>query len=165
MEQLILLVVIGLISLINWAIKKSAQMREQKRIEEATLRGEAPELPPEPEPRAFENAGEEPGERMRKLMEALGLPPADLPPPLLRTEPTRPPHQEKTAAPPAQKIQVPTTPLPTHRTRTPKLPKPVTSPSPFRQLLTRPESAREAIVLAEILGSPRAIREFSGLSR
>lgn len=164
MEQLILLVVIGLISLINWAIKKSAQMREQKRIEEATLRGEAPELPSEPEPRAFENSGEDPGERMRKLMEALGLPPTDLPPPL-HTEPPRPPLQKKIAPPPAQKIQAPDPPLPVHRARTPKLPKPAASPSPFRQLLTRPESAREAIVLAEILSSPRAIREFSGLSR
>ena len=80
MEQLVILLLIALISFINWLVKKSAQLREARKLEEGmaktgeSLRGHPPPKlePPESEP------------SFRRLKEALGLPDEALPPALPR---------------------------------------------------------------------------------
>ena len=188
MEQLVILLVIGAISLANWLIKRSAELREKRKFE-----GKDRPVPARSERRPEEEA--DPGESMRKLMEALGLPVEEPPPKLPRRE--APPVPIEPSAPPP----LPQSP-PTARRRTPAVPatpSPATAPmaeaaafekklenyareveaarkilslSParpavkaaqqksgrYRKLLSSQASARDAIVLAEILGTPKALR-------
>lgn len=157
MEQLVILVVIGLISLVNWLIQRSAEIREQRKKEresrgipegnpfrqEEEVSGEFP--PPIADP-----AGE-----MRKLMEALGIPletgeaprpeprepaaPSKLPPPVVLV-PSAKPVVEKPLSPSASTPQLGSTP----RTGT------------FRNSLHSRDSVRQAVILREILGPPKA---------
>lgn len=94
MEQLILLILIGVISLVNWLIQRSGEMREKRRREqamrEAEMRGDAPSADPSP---AATTQAEDPTESMRRLMEALGLPTESEPPPVHRSD-TPPPIPE-----------------------------------------------------------------------
>ncbi len=95
MEQVILLLVIGLISLVNWMIQKSAEARKQRQQQERIDRGEETAQPEsqrrrdryndEPEPEG------DPAENMRRLMEALGLPLEDAPPQPAQRQQTTPP--------------------------------------------------------------------------
>ncbi len=99
MEQVILLVVIGLISLVNWMIQSSAEARKKRQMQERIDRGETePEQPMaarRSEPIEQEPEGD-PAENMRRLMEALGLPLEDAPPqPAQRQQTTPPPLPEQ----------------------------------------------------------------------
>ena len=101
MEQVVILVFIGLVSLVNWLIKRSADLREKRKQEESRtgIPEGNPWLSPQennspetlrPRPAADPAAG------MRKLMEALGIPPEDQPPvvahaPEPKREPSLPP--------------------------------------------------------------------------
>ena len=75
MEQLVILLLIALISLINWLVKKSSELREARKREQGSaktggsLRSEPPQLPEA-----------EPDISMRRLREALGLPEETEPP-------------------------------------------------------------------------------------
>ncbi len=161
MEQLVILVVIGLISLVNWLIQRSAERRGQRK-QEREGRGipegdpfrqtgedfESEEEPP-PAPPVADPAGE-----MRKLMEALGIPletgepprpeprkplaPPKLPPPVF--VPSAKPVVEKPLFPPASAAPLEIAP------RTGAL----------RNSLHSRDSVRRAVVLREILGPPKA---------
>ena len=67
--QVIALVIAGIIALINWLTKKN----------------EAAGAPPTPQPRAPQTDADAESERMRKFMEALGLPADQAPKPIRRT--------------------------------------------------------------------------------
>lgn len=158
MEQFVILVVIALISFINWIIQRSAELREKKKLEQKNLgipegnpyqQAEAPE--PLPAPANREPA--DPAAEMRKLMEALGIPLEDPAPPVVTRQqpPVEPPPLP--AAPPQ--------PVPAPR-RLPLPPQSTTSSTPPRQgplaaALRSRTSLRNAIVLREILGPPRAL--------
>lgn len=95
-EQIILLLVIGLISLVNWVIQKSAEARKKRQMQERIDRGEEPAQPVAS--RRYDHHDEEPetegdpAENMRRLMEALGLPLEDAPPqPVPRPQAAPPP--------------------------------------------------------------------------
>ena len=172
MEQLIILLLIGLISLINWIIQKSRELRERRKLEAEEI-GEA--LRQEPS-QTQEQA--DPTEAMRRLREALGLPDeapepkpvAERPPPL----PKRPAPQPKrstsqSAAPPRLPTPppwVPTPPQPRlHRweTRTPAIVPEIKAPSQIRLLLSSAQGLRDAFVLSEILAPPLSQRsQLSG---
>jgi len=157
MEQLVILVVIGLISLVNWLIQRSAEIREQRKQEresrgipegdpfrqEEKVSGEFP--PPIADP-----AGE-----MRKLMEALGIP--------LETGEAPRPEPREPAAPP--QLPPPVVLVPSAR---PAVEKPTSPSAPTSQLGSAPrtgtlrnslhsrDSVRQAVILREILGPPKA---------
>jgi hypothetical protein len=77
MEQLVIILLIALISFINWLVKKSAEMREaRKREQGAAKSGESLRREPPPPPEA------EPEISMRRFREALGLPDEAQPPAL-----------------------------------------------------------------------------------
>ena len=77
--QAIALAIAGIIALINWLAKKK----------------EAAGAPPTPQPRAPQTDADAESERMRKFMEALGLPSDQAPKPI-----QRPPARRAKAAPP-----------------------------------------------------------------
>jgi len=180
MEQLVILVIIGLISLVNWLIQRSAEARERRKLErkreglpdgDPFLSGQGgppPPQPTEPTPAASNSApnlapdpAADPAREMRRLMEAFGIP----------MEPDEPLPQER--------IRPPAPPVP------PELPPPVFCPpvlarerivsaqaarpfdlpstarspvSPVSSLLRTRTAARQAIVLREILGPPKAFQ-------
>lgn len=192
MEQLIILLLIALISLINWIIQKSKETRKKRQLERrADATGETVKRPETSPVAEAETA-------MRRLREALGLPEEaeppviprraqpEVPPPALPPEPVRlPPRREAVTPPPLPEpakrpafVRAPFTPprlehrkfelphlelrkfdLP-HRLAKPiaeaEVPKP---PSRVRELLTSKGGLRDAVVLSEVLGRPKSLRE------
>ena len=211
MEQLIILLVIGAISLVNWLIKQSAEARERKRQQGRVDRGEEPSVLSEqkvPEESSFGPASgkeEDPSESMRKLMEALGLPLEEEPPkpvqPVRRPPPITPPELPKPAyrepeRPPAPRevvadpyAQRPFVADPQRRSvrvePEPEFAVSLESVMPastelhdwkrsaargleigqeterrnIRKLLSAQSSVRDAIILAELLGKPKALQD------
>ena len=156
MEQLVLLLVIAAISLVNWLIERSGKLREQRRLQkEAASRGEAPLAPaptvPEASPR------EEIEEQMRRMMESFGFPVEEPAPAIEKQQPIvefvpppTPPPLPKTAP----VIERP-------RIRRDKQVAAVSSErSPWLNRLDSPQGLREAVVLREILGPPKALCEL-----
>jgi len=163
MEQLVILVIIGLISLVNWLMQRSAKMKENRRLEKAAEQGESPEeFIPES---SYEAQEERPDESMRKLMEALGLPVQEAPPPPLpHPDPAPPIHQEplpvarpsfrhkRLSEPPREVFAHESTKV-TQPRRGPAIIE-LGEPSRFRTLLSTSEGIRDAFVLSEVLGKP-----------
>lgn len=165
MEQLVILVIIGLISLVNWIIQRSSEVREKRKLEQKRLgipEGNPYHSPPEaapPEPEVRRPAGD-PGAEMRRLMEALGLPLEDEPP-AVRRAPEPPPPPPLPPIPAFEKVRPPVR----QEVRAPA--KPAQTAAPAAVVTSRPESpwatalrsrggVRQAIVLREILGPPKA---------
>ncbi|MBU3664794.1 MAG: hypothetical protein FGM15_02810 [Chthoniobacterales bacterium] len=172
MEQLVLLVIIGLISLVNWVLQKAAERREAARHKSPGEMADRRQIRPRAEPSRIPTPtpGQDP---MRELMEALGLPAQESPPPLPR-RPAMPFEEEveefaslETAAPvvssPAIKRTQPVKP----DEKTSRLAgafaaaERVAEPprvSGIRSLLSGRANQRHAVILAEILGKPRGLR-------
>ena len=162
MEQLVILVIIGLISLVNWLMQRSAELREKRKIEQAAQRGEAvPSARSQQEDQEQLGPQEDPAESMRKLMEALGLPMEEAPPPTLKQPPPSAPRMPEPPAipPPAPSPRVEFRPTP--QPRRPSSAAAVVAhakPTRFRELLSSRGGIRDAIVLAEVLGKPRGLQ-------
>jgi hypothetical protein len=157
MEQLVVLLVIAAISLVNWLIERSGKLREQRRLEkEATRRTESAS---EPRPNfPYPSAREEIEEQMRRVMESFGFP-IEEPKPL--------PLQQT----PIVTLEAPPTPPPPLPNPSPAVgqPRPRRSKdfasvscerSPWFKRLDSPQGLREALVLREILGPPKALCEL-----
>ena len=161
MEQLVIIAIVGLISLVNWLIKRSAEVREERRLER--LRKGIPEGDPY---HADETTGEHPtppsppignpSTDMRRLLEALGLP-ADgeipLEPPSQENffpEPSPPPLPP---SPPRRKAPLPRFENPKPAEIAPSKPEVA---SPLIRTLHSQGGLRQAILLREILGPPKA---------
>lgn len=191
MEKLVFVIIFGAVALINALIKKGAEKP----------RGGTPPPPrrnyPPPQPRIQGGETSE-EERLRKFMEALGVPTAAAPPP---PRIVRPQAQPPRVVPPAvrrqqqvprqvvaRKVFIPAAvstenyqaetvgsqpppPPVQYETAGPaaavagNIPAVVQPASPgvdFKALLRSPSSIRTAIVLKEILGSPRGLQPFEG---
>ncbi len=190
MEQLVILVIIGLISLVNWILQKSAEKREAAKMKREAAGGDsirtrrniytqpapAGRRPPAPAP-----SGRDP---LKDLMEALGLPSDALPPPPVQREvvPDQIGEQEEfisleDAAPPplpaaaVRKMRVPPLQPPARPSRPDE--KTARLASAFaageqkahqahggvsvRALLAGRTAQRQAVIMAEILGTPRGL--------
>jgi len=195
MEQLVLLVVIGLISLVNWLMQKAAEKREaakSARVEKREVKRETRRnIYTHPEPAPARTAPLAPAERdpFKDLMDALGLPSDEAPPrpvvaepayleeaefaPLEESAPT-PPRLKPVAAkpvsaaaswhPPARRAQ------PDEKTkRLASAFAAVDGASPqmwqgdVRSLLSSSSAQRKAVILSEILGTPRGLANASAL--
>lgn len=158
MEQLVLILIIALISFVNWLFKKSAELREKRKLERQTMEGGAlsqPESQPAPE------EDRDPDESMRRLMEALGLPQDEPPPPVIRREPNPPPLPQPVfeVTPPPVTVPTPAAPPPRPVRAAPVIvPTRRSAPSPLRELLASPEGLKKAIMISEILGKPKSLR-------
>ncbi len=153
MEQLVLLLVIAAISLVNWLIDRSAKLREQRRLQkESANRGEPDSFEEPPLPEA--SAREELEEHMRRVMESFGIP-VEEPKPVFESPAPVVVFEEPAAAPPP--------PLPAPRATAPRRSKKATVAqrprSPWVARLATSQGVREAIVLREILGPPKAFSE------
>jgi hypothetical protein len=185
MEQLVIILLIALISIINWIIQKSKEAREKRKLEKRADATGEPVAKHEPAPDA---TGTETA--MRRLREALGLP-EDAPPPAIpkRAEPEKvePKRAERRAvAPPPLPDRLAPPPLPRpekrpavvhvppvrrreehrrfefpHKIGKPVLPKEPQQPPRIRELLQSQGGLRDAVVLSEILGPPKSLRERS----
>jgi hypothetical protein len=151
MEQLVLLLIIGAISLINWLIEQSGKRREQRRIESDRARRESEASPyqePSPSPASIPEVHQStPQQEMRRFLEAFGIPIPE------KVAPQEVALQILTPAP-AQ------TPARALRTISLKL-KP--TPSKPREVLLEiksPSALRQAIVWREILGPPRSLQPY-----
>jgi hypothetical protein len=180
MEQLVLLVVIGLISLINWVLQKAAEKRELAKMERGDLReGTRGSSAPKPPRNVVVRRPSGPlPDPYKELMDALGLPANEPPPPpvVVRTAPVREPQGEFASleAVPmpsvvAQRKSEAWQPAPLRRPddKTAQLAYAFTHqveasaeqaklPS-VRALLSNRASRRQAVVLAEILAEPRGL--------
>ena len=149
MEQLVLLLIIGAISLINWLIEQSGKRREKRRLEKE-LSGQESEEPAyrESSPAPAETDTENPrGQEMRRFLESFGIPlPEEIEEPVVSQEIVAP----RQSPPPL--LQPP---LVVSR----KTPAPVRM-APDRFSLKSPAALRQAIVLREILGPPRSLQPF-----
>ena len=178
MEQLVLLAIIGLISLVNWVLQKAAEKREQaqsRRVERREVKQETRRnVYTQPTPAVSERRRPAGAERdpFKDLMEALGLPSEDeLPAPV--TASSRPVEEnefsswEDVAPPPLPKPvwQAPPRPKKPDR-KTAQLASAFAAVeeqmdnfygSQMRDLLGSREAQRQAIILAEILGTPRGL--------
>lgn len=167
MEQLVILVIIGLISLVNWLLQKAA-----KRREELQQKQPAPAESRRSSEMRRQTSTRPAKDPMRELMEALGLPPDEAPPPLPpRVAPIVAEEEEfasleggqAPAASPLRSWNQPAKPdektarlagafaAAEHATSSPRL-------RGARSLLSGLSRQREAIILTEILGPPRALR-------
>jgi hypothetical protein len=187
MEQLVLLVVIGLISLVNWVMQKAAEKREEaktKRVGSREVKRETRRnvyTQPAPAPTARRAATER--DPFKDLMDALGLPAETvLPPPVA---PQTAPEQDEEefasleeAPPPLPRRSGPQAEAPRWQPASVRRPDKKTErlASAFaskekapaekihrgsvRELLTDSASKRHAIVLSEILGPPRGLAPF-----
>ena len=183
MDQLVLLLIIGAIGLINWVLQKSAEHREKKKAEALHRDG-----PGEPVFQAPETSG--PNEQARRFLEALGLPddalpplptaapslPPSLPPPPVRgTIPTQPPIRRNflhKVQPDLERrlfdsesFESPPEPSPKSRRSLPVAAPLTTADAPaggskIRSLLVNSEALRRAMIVREVLGPPRALRDL-----
>lgn len=159
MEQLVLLLIIGAISLINWLIEQSGKRREQRRFEAERTRREAEaspylerELTPIPAPETREPA---PQHEMRRFLEAFGIPvpeeaaPQGLPPEML----TPAPDSKYVFASAPSTVSEPRFVIAKSK---PTPPSPRTSPVDIKS----PSALRQAIIWREILGPPRSLQPY-----
>jgi len=195
MEQLVILLIIGLISLVNWLMQKAAEKREARagrRVEKREVKRETRRniytqpAPATPAPTARRGpAGRDP---FKDLMDALGLPPEETPPGPVVAEPDFFPDDaefipfEETAPPPLpEPVVVPARVTARKSPVKPKRPDrrttelasafaaigeeagPTYRGSSVRDLLDSRDSKRKAVILAEILGTPRGLAASSAL--
>ena len=166
--KLVILIFIGLVSLVNKLIKRSSELREKRKLEQKRLGipdGDPFHSQPEKEPTPPASPWPEvnPSAEMRKLMEALGLPMEDEPPVIKRPPAPKP----APALPPLPAFEKPKRPLrpaaPPARVTAKQATAPsaaaaVTSrpPNPWATIVSSRQGTRQAIVLREILGPPKA---------
>jgi hypothetical protein len=170
MEQLLFLLLVGLVALVKWFVERAA-------------RGGTAD-PPSPTPRPRRSAPVNPQdaetERIRKFMEALGMPAENVPPPPIRRRvagegpPVVPPRVPRQVGPTVRrKVVPPLVPPPIHVPAKPEPPpapvihqEPV-EPAPGLDRPLAPErvpeiaTGRKAVEMAELralLGSPAGIR-------
>lgn len=155
MEQLVLLLIIGAISLINWLIEQSGKRREQRRIDQERARRQAepnPYLEPAPTPAPVQELPEPaPQQEMRKFLEAFGIP--------LPEEPPAPITLQEVEAPAPRQISEPE-PKPAPPVFVPKQkPAPRQTQQPLANIKS-PATLRQAILWREILGPPRSLQSY-----
>jgi hypothetical protein len=191
MEQLVLLVIIGLISLVNWLMQKAAEKREaagQKRTERREVKREArrniyTQGVPAPQPASRRAPAE--SDPFKELMDALGLPSDEPPPPPVvarevfheeefasMEEPAPPPVPQQPAAPKQRpRWQAPSVRRPDAKTAQlasafaalDETPQASYRGTGLRALLSGRETQRKAVVLSEILGTPRGLAPFRSI--
>jgi hypothetical protein len=153
MEQLVLLLIIGAISLINWLIEQSGKRREQRRFEAERARREAEASPyqePAPSPTSIPEVHKsEPQQEMRRFLESFGIPmpeevaPQEVAPEFLTPAPAQTPA-----------------PAPAPRTIVRKLKPTSSKPQQVQLEIKSPAALRQAIVWREILGPPRSLQPY-----
>jgi len=151
-QQLILILIIGAISLVNWLIDKSAKQREKRRIENLERDGQH-SSPPIPYPDQLPKQSNRTEESLRELMETFGLPTSLEPvPPLLQY--TQLVLDEPQPNIPAPRKQIPRPIVAPTKSIAPRVS--LGNSNHWASLLHGRGTTRQAMILSEILGPPRA---------
>jgi hypothetical protein len=161
MEQLVLLLVIAAISLINWLIERSAKLREQKRLQKESSRPEVSAQHHREEPIPEVSQREQVEDHMRRMLESFGFP-VEEPSPVEVPHPARAAADffEEAPAPPPLPKPFPAASAPRATLRRTQAATTTSRPrSPWLTRLGSPQGLREAVVLREILGPPKAFTE------
>jgi hypothetical protein len=154
MEQLVLLLVIAAISLANWLIERSAKLREKKRLLKEASQDGQPEPVTQPESAREPSAREDLEEHMRRMMESFGMPVEETR--SFQETPTPRVVFEEPVAPPPPPLPV----IHPRIRRSASKPSVARRPrSPWTARLGSSQGLREAIVLREILGPPKALSD------
>jgi hypothetical protein len=182
MDQFVIVLIIAVIGLIKWAIEKSAEKRAQRETAERLDKIERSETPAPPlrAPRPMEQAAPDMDAAARRLREALGLPVDEE---LLRPEPQRPPvlppqppprHfqppprierkledlaadlERRMMAPAAAEVAPKHQPAPA-KERSKPLPDAPSARGTLDELLRSRDGLRKAILVQEILGTPKGL--------
>jgi hypothetical protein len=185
MEQLVILIIIGLISLVNWIMQKAAEKRAAAKLEQAEQGEEKGNIYTQgPSRPAVEEAPAAPAsDSFKDLMDALGLPSEVSAPPepvarrleepsFLQVEdlslpeppPPLPSSAEGGARPfdwqastPSEDPDEKTLRLASSFSQHNKEESPTWTGGNLRHLLGSRQAQRQAVVLAEILGTPRGL--------
>ncbi|MEX0675550.1 MAG: hypothetical protein WD063_00645 [Pirellulales bacterium] len=185
MEQLVILLIIGLISLVNWVMQKAAEKREtagqnrtaRRETKHESRRNVYTQPAPAPAPVARRSTAQR--DPFKDLMDALGLPAETAPPGPVVAEPAYfeeeefasledavPPPVPRTSAPAWQAPARPAKPdgktaaLASAFAAVGEKSAPAYRGSTLQDLLANRDSQRNAIVLAEILGTPRGVAPY-----
>jgi len=165
MEQLVIVLVVAAVGFIKWLMEKSAEQRAERQMRERMDQvGNEPVAPPIRAPRPTAFPIPDPDAAARKLREALGLPePDELPPPrerpVVHPSPAFPAKktkalsvldiEQRVIAPPPLAIPV--------RKRAPQEPDGQSAVSGLDGLLRSRGGLRKAILVQEILGTPKGL--------
>jgi len=161
MEQFVLLLIIAAIAFANWLIERSAKLREKRRLMKESSRHEASARHHHEEPIPEVSQREQVEDHMRRMLESFGFP-VEEPAPEEIPHPSRPSADfyEEPAAPPPLPKRIPAAAAPrTTLRRTQAAITTVRPRSPWLSRLGSPQGLREAVVLREILGPPKAFSE------
>lgn len=193
MEQLVILLIIGLISLVNWLMQKASERREAAKEKRLDRREEKKEqkrnIYTQPAPATPPVGRRAPAERdpFKELMDALGLPADEAPPhPVVPVPEVFEEEEfaslEEPAPPPLPKAPIPPkvagqvwrkkwTPRPDRKTQelasafaaVEEEKEPAYRGGGIRSMLAGPDGRRKAVVLSEILGTPRGLAPTEAL--
>lgn len=169
MEQLVVILIFGVIAAVNQILKKNRERNDASSFGDSEIKVDSPRIRPVPRPVESEE------ERMRRFMEALGRP-ATQPVPRKITPPIRKSVRAVVQKP--QKEAAKSEPLPKEPEKSVE-PNPVTlsaigvnlnpvilkneSPSAAKNifaLIRKRESLQQAVLMREILDLPRGIRGY-----
>ena len=155
MEQLVLLLIIGAISLINWLIEQSGKRREKRQLEQKRLGSDFEENPNDatrPSPLSTSPTHQPiPGPDLRRMLEAFGIPtPEEKSLKPIPQEPRRATAQVIPQFEPRATVIVPKPKRQAALFVKPQIP----------AINKSPHALRQAIVWSEILGTPRSLRPY-----
>lgn len=187
MEQLVILIIIGVISLINWLLQKSAEHKSKRPTKSREASGplahtleREEDFSPEPvvaweeEPAVARPKAESQAE-LRRFFEAMGIPLEEevAPAPVVRPSFVEPPALPQPPVPVVAEPPVRAFVPPARRERVSakyaELAKgfaraeeahEAASSGDFRGLLSHPSGLRQAMILREILGPPKALADM-----
>ena len=169
MDQLVILLIFGVIATVNYLLKKRGENDGAPRSDDP-IKPATPYRPARPQT-------EDEEEKLRRFMEALGVPPPPpTPPKIVRPVQTIQKRVRPAVVRPAKPTALPSPALsallPSETAIPSSGPSPVTAPS-FKEKATSPETAsniramlrnresiRQAVLLKEILGAPRGLEPY-----
>ena len=185
MEQLVIILLIALISIINWIVRKSKEAREQRKQEKRADATGEPVAKDRPAPDMTETAMR----RLREALGLPEDAPPPVIPPRVEPKKVEPERIEPKRVAPRKRGERPVSPslvpppLPQtdrpavvhipavrwehrrfeslHKIAKPSLPDVPKPPPRIRELLQSQGGLRDAVVLSEILGAPKSLRDRS----
>ena len=170
MDQLVILLIFGVIATVNYLLKKRGESDDAPRSD-APVKPAPPYRPARPQ-------AEEDEEKLRRFMEALGVPPPPPTPPKIvrpvqtvqrrvrpaverRPKPSALPSPALPAILPAETAIPVSAPslvtAPSYKKKAATMPEPASN---IHALLRNRDSIRQAILLKEILGAPRGLEPY-----
>ena len=156
MDQLIVLVVVGALALAKWLFENAGRFQGSDEPEDVPQR---PQPRPNARPRNLAHPEESDEEKMRRFMEALGLPPESAPPSPPVRKPVAPPSAEaklRRLRSPVEPAKAAATPAPTPQPVRPHIAPTLDTGGPLPEI-PKTASVSETAPASEVMSIPRMI--------